>query len=117
MATNLRQSEICLCATSSVRECQKKGKLTIQCDQLWSFVDNKDNKQWVWLALDVDTREIVGMYIGAWDETAAQGLWESFPGVYRQCAMAYTDLGYNNYWNKSITLARKLLQPLFKKIR
>ena len=31
---------------------KKKGKLTIQCDELWSFVDNKGNKQWVWLALD-----------------------------------------------------------------
>jgi IS1 family transposase len=28
-------------------------------------VDNKGNKQWVWLALDADTREIVGVYIGA----------------------------------------------------
>lgn len=30
-----------------------------------SFVDNKGNKQWVWLALDVATCEIVGVYIGA----------------------------------------------------
>lgn len=43
---------------------KKKGKLTIQCDELWSFVDNKGNKQWVWLALDADTREIVGVHIG-----------------------------------------------------
>lgn len=55
-------------------------------------MDNKGNKQWVWLALDVDTREIVGVYIGARDEAAARQLWESLPGVYRQCAIAYTDL-------------------------
>jgi len=24
-----------------------KGNLTIQMDELWSFVDHKDNKQWV----------------------------------------------------------------------
>ncbi len=47
---------------------KKKGKLTIQCDELWSFVDNKGNKQWVWLALDADTREIVGVHIGDHDE-------------------------------------------------
>ncbi len=58
---------------------------------MWSFVDNKDNKQWVWLALDAVTREIVGVYIGARDEKSAQGLWDSLPGVYRQCAIAYTD--------------------------
>ena len=45
-------------------------------------MDNKGNKQWVWLALDADTREIVGVYIGARDEAAARKLWESLPGVY-----------------------------------
>jgi IS1 family transposase/transposase-like protein len=70
---------------------KKKGKLIIQCDELWSFVDNKGNKQWVWLALDSDTREIVGCYISARDEGAARQLWNSLPTVYRQCAIAYTD--------------------------
>ena len=54
-------------------------------------MDNKGNKQWVWLALDADTREAVGIYIGARDETAARNLWESLPALYRQCAVAYTD--------------------------
>jgi IS1 family transposase len=63
----------------------------MQCDELWSFVDNKGNKQWIWLALDTDTREIVGVYIGARDEVAAQQLWASLPPIYRQCAVAYTD--------------------------
>jgi IS1 family transposase len=63
----------------------------MQCDELWSFVDHKGNKQWVWLALDADTREIVGVDIDARDEAAAQKLWESLPAVYRQCAIAYTD--------------------------
>ena len=33
-----------------------KSKLKVQMDELWSFVDNKGNKQWVWLAMDADTR-------------------------------------------------------------
>lgn len=45
----------------------------------------------MWLALDAVTREIVGVYIGARDEAAAQCLWDSLPAVYRQCAVAYTD--------------------------
>ncbi|WP_422614090.1 IS1 family transposase [Chroogloeocystis siderophila] len=76
----------------SVPVAAKKRRLTIQCDELWSFVDNKGNKQWVWLALDADTREIVGVYIGARDEGAARNLWQSLPPVYRQCAVAYTDV-------------------------
>jgi insertion element IS1 protein InsB len=45
----------------------------------------------LWLALDVKTREIVGVYIGARDSAAASELWKSLPPVYRQCAVAYTD--------------------------
>ena len=70
---------------------KKKGRLTIECDELWSFVANKSNKQWVWLAFDRDSHEVVGVFIGARNESAARQLWESLPPVYRQCAVAYTD--------------------------
>jgi len=50
---------------------------------MWSFVGNKGNKQWIWLALDVKTREIVGVYIGDRSRDGAQGLWDALPGVYR----------------------------------
>jgi insertion element IS1 protein InsB len=93
MASNIRESQICSCPQKRSGKSKKKGRLTIQCDELWSFVDNKKNKQWVWLALDVTTREIVGVYIGDRDEKAAKKLWDSLPPVYRQCAVAYTD-----YW-------------------
>jgi IS1 family transposase len=63
-------------------------------DELWSFVDDKGNKQWVWLALDVATREIVGCHIGDRSGASATALWESMQGVYRQCAVVYTD-----YWD------------------
>ena len=70
---------------------KKKGKLTIQCDEMWYFVGNKDNKQWILLAIDASNKEIVGVYIGKKDQTSAQGLWDSLPPVYRQCAVSYTD--------------------------
>jgi len=43
---------------------KKKRRLTIQCDELWSFVGNKGNKQWVELALDVESGEITGVFVG-----------------------------------------------------
>jgi IS1 family transposase len=58
---------------------------------MWSFVGNKGNKQWIWLAIDGFTKEIVGVYIGKIDQTGAQGLWDSMRAVYRQCAVSYTD--------------------------
>jgi insertion element IS1 protein InsB len=47
--------------------------------------------QWVWLALNRDTREIVGMAVGARTKATARRLWVSLPAVYRQCAVCYTD--------------------------
>ena len=68
-----------------------RGKLTIECDELWSFVFSKKIKVYIWLAIDRATREIVGCYLGDRSAKSAQKLWESLPGVYRQCAVAYTD--------------------------
>ena len=65
----------------------------MQLDEMWSFVGNKRFKQWIWLALDADTREVIGVYIGDRSRKSAQQLWQSLPGVYRQCALVYTD-----YW-------------------
>lgn len=70
---------------------KEKGKLTIECDEMWSFVGKKENKYWIWLAKDINTKEIVGAYIGNRDRGGASELWKSLPGVYRQCAVCYTD--------------------------
>ena len=58
---------------------------------MWSFVGNKGNKKWIWLAIDVDTKQIVGVFVGSRAREGAQGLWDSLPAVYRQCAVCYTD--------------------------
>jgi IS1 family transposase len=58
---------------------------------MWSFVRSKDNKQWIWLAIDADSREIVGVYVGDRSRQSAKKLWQSLPPVYRQCAVSYTD--------------------------
>ncbi|MEG4218926.1 IS1 family transposase [Microcoleus sp. Pol14C4] len=85
----------CYAAVSQQVQVKPKtqGQLAVQMDELWSFVDDKGNKQWVWLAQDVTTREIVGCYIGDRSGDAARALWASLPPVYRQCAVIYTD-----YW-------------------
>lgn len=85
--------------------CKPTKKLTIECDEAWSFVNSKAQKQWIWLALDVETKEIIGVYIGARNKESALKLWHSLPPVYRQlmscratarplpcqCAVCYTD--------------------------
>ena len=70
---------------------QPRGKLTIECDELWSLVNDKEHEYWVWLAIDRSTREIVGCFVGDRSRESARKLWQSLPPVYRQCAVAYTD--------------------------
>jgi len=59
----------------------------VECDEAWSFVGHKGNKQWIWLAINRDTREIIGMHVGDRSRDGARSL----PPVYRQCAVCYSD--------------------------
>lgn len=63
---------------------------------MWSFVNSKQNKQWKELAIDADSREMVGVFIGDRSGQSAKQLWQSLPGIYRQCAICYTD-----FWEAS----------------
>jgi len=88
-STIIRPSSTLICQVSGWLN-QKKGKLTVQIDELWSFVNHKDNKQWVWIAIDAKTREIVGLHLGDRSQASAKALWDSLLPVYR--------LGYTDFW-------------------
>ena len=70
---------------------RRKGQITIQCDEMWSFVQKKDEMKWIWFAIDIKTKLIVGVHVGDRSRDGAIELWNSLPAVYRQCAVAYTD--------------------------
>ena len=91
LVADVCQSKILCFAAGGRSDAKKVGKLTLQCDARWSFVGSKQNKQWLWFALDEQTREIVGMYVGDRSRKSAKALWQSLPPVYRQCAVCYTD--------------------------
>ncbi len=40
------------------------GTLTIECDEMWSFVNSKKNGVYLWLAIDRNSRKIVGCFVG-----------------------------------------------------
>jgi len=67
------------------------GRLTVECDEMWSFVNSKKNDIYIWLAIDRDSRKIVGCFVGDRTRKSAHQLWASLPDVYQQCAVAYTD--------------------------
>ncbi|OWY64263.1 IS1 family transposase [cyanobacterium TDX16] len=70
---------------------ESPGKLTIECDELWSFVNSKKNDAYIWLAIDRDSRKIVGCFVGDRTRKSARQLWADLPDIYQQCAVAYTD--------------------------
>ena len=67
------------------------AKLKIECDEMWSFVDSKKNEVYIWLAIDRNSRKIIGCFVGDRTRNSARKLWASLPEVYQQCAFAYTD--------------------------
>ena len=62
-----------------------------QADEMWRFVSKKKNKQWIWLAIDSNTKQIIGFYRGDRSEKSAQNLMSSLPEVYRNKADFFTD--------------------------
>jgi hypothetical protein len=35
------------------------SRLEAEADEMWSFVQKKANKQWIWLAMEATTRQII----------------------------------------------------------
>lgn len=67
------------------------ARLTIECDEMWSFVNSKKNEVYIWLAIDRNSRKIIGCFLGDRTRRSVRKLWASLPEVYRQYAIAYTD--------------------------
>jgi insertion element IS1 protein InsB len=65
--------------------------LEAEVDELWSFVGKKANPQWLWLALDADSRQVLAFHVGDRSRKSARQLWNKLPAAYRQHAMFHTD--------------------------
>jgi insertion element IS1 protein InsB len=66
-------------------------RLKAEMDELWSFVGAKANRQWVWIAMDATTRQVIAFHVGDRSGQSAKALWERMPAVYQEQAMFFTD--------------------------
>ena len=66
-------------------------RLEVEADEMSSFVKKKGNKQWIWIAMDATTRQIIAFHVGDRSHTSAEHLWAKIPHAYRQHATFYTD--------------------------
>jgi insertion element IS1 protein InsB len=67
-------------------------RLEAETDEMWSFVGKKANKQWLWLAMDAKTRQVMAFHISDRSRESGAQLWAKIPEVYQQQATFYTDL-------------------------
>jgi len=65
----------------------------IEIDELWSYVGNKLNVVWIWIALESKSRRIIGGVFGDRSEQTAQRLLSSLPPYYQQNGVFFTDSG------------------------
>jgi len=67
------------------------GHVEVEVDELWSFVGKKANPQWLWLALDVRSRQVLAFHVGDRSQKSMRRLWNKLPVIYREHATFYTD--------------------------
>jgi len=66
-------------------------RLEAEADEMWSFVGSKANKQWIWMALDTETKQVIAFYVGDRNRRSVRKLWQRIPQAYREHAIFYTD--------------------------
>jgi IS1 family transposase/transposase-like protein len=66
-------------------------RLEAEADEMWSFVKKKAHKQWIWIAMDAKTRQIIAFHVGDRSRDSAKQLWANIPIEYREQAIFHTD--------------------------
>jgi insertion element IS1 protein InsB len=66
-------------------------RLEAEMGELWSFVGKKENRHWIWIAMDATTRQVITFHVGDRSGQSAEALWEKIPAVYQEHALFYTD--------------------------
>ena len=66
-------------------------QLEAEFDEMWSFVQKKAYKQWIWIAMEATTRQIIAFHVGDRSRESAKQLWAKIPLVYREQATFHTD--------------------------
>ena len=64
----------------------------LELDEVWSFVQKRANKRWLWTAICRRTRQIVAAVVGDRSAKTCQKLWEVIPESYRRCH------SYSDFW-------------------
>lgn len=67
--------------------------LSLELDEMWSFVRTKANKRWIWFALCKQTLQVIACVIGGRGIDTCKHLWLNIPDTFKR-ATCFTD-----FWN------------------
>jgi len=60
-------------------------------DEMWSFVGNKKNKKWIWIAQCRATRQVIAFHVGGRGKKDAKMFWEKIPEFIQKKGYFYSD--------------------------
>jgi insertion element IS1 protein InsB len=71
-------------------------RFEVEADEMASFVQKKVDKQWVWIAMDAASRQVIAFHVGDRSHKSSEQLWAKIPQAYQHHAAFYTDqyVGY-----------------------
>ena len=69
-----------------------ESREVLELDELWSFVCQKSQQVWIWIALCRRTRQVVAYAIGDRSKHTCQRLWQAIPEPYR------TGVCFTDFW-------------------
>jgi insertion element IS1 protein InsB len=53
-------------------------RLEAEADEMWSFVGKKANKQWILIAMDATTRQVLAFHVGDRSRESGEHLWAKY---------------------------------------
>ena len=72
-------------SSQQIYQVKKLQVFGIQADEMWSFVQNKKCKRWIWVAYDPVHRLVIAQHIGGRGKRAAMKFWNKIPKQLRSC--------------------------------
>jgi IS1 family transposase len=89
-----------LTSSMELKQLKTRGDLKMavfQADEMWSFVESKKNKAWIWVVYYPYNKPLIAFHIGGRGKDSAAALWAKTPEKYRKYCDSATDYwGANN---------------------
>lgn len=90
LASWLKKAKTLLALKDTLLTPNDPAQVSLELDELWSFVKKKSNKRWVWLALCKQTLQVVASVVGGRGIETCKHLWANVPECYKQ-GMIFSD--------------------------